>query len=403
MGVLLLTGTMQGVNAQQPWYVGLQGGTSFGQCTMRSITEHGINWGAQGGAFGGYRFSRLFSLELGVQYGTQSQYALDCCPYWLSESMERSFTPVLGKTGWYYHDLESRTQWGKLALQTNFDLLSLIAAPESRWSLNLSPEIAAVTTSTSLVTPDREIQFDRQWHAGLGGEASVGFNITGTIGAALYADITCLTGDRFDNMPEHSHKSNLIWDTGLKLSVSLGKAKTQKPVVRESVPVAAQSTADHDADAARLAAQEAERERAAALEREKAARQAADEAAAREREEAARLAAQKERAFNTPIPTVYFAHNSSVIEEPYLQQLEEALAILERYPDFNLEIHAYSSPSGAKDYNERLSERRMEVVRQWFAGKGIPMERMGKAFYHGVDYNAPTQAAARRSELKFVK
>lgn len=382
--LLLLSGVFLKVSARQPWYVGIQGGTSFGQATMRSITEHSIHWGAQGGLLGGYRITRLFSLEASLQYGAQSQYALDCCPYWLSESMERSFVPVTGHTGWYYRDLESLTQWGKLALQANFDLLSLITAPDSRWSLNVSPQISAVTTSTKLITPDKEIQFDRQWHAGLGGQASVGFRITQNVGAALYGGITCLTGDRFDNIPEHAHKSNLIWDTGLKLSLNLGKSKTQKPEPQESavpavVPVAA-AAADDD-QAARLEAERAERERLAA----------------------AQAAAEKERAFNTPIPTVYFVNNSSSIDKPYIPQLEMAQAILERYPDFKLEIHAYCSDTGNKEFNEKLSERRMEAVRQWFAAHGIGMERMGQAFYHGIDYNASSEDEARRAELKFIK
>ena len=382
---ILLTAVSFEAVAQQPWYVGVQGGTSFGQCTLRSITEHQIHWGAQGGLFGGYRMSRLFSLEAGLQYGAQSQYALDCCPYWLSESLERTFAPVSGQTGWYYRDIESRTQWGKLALQANFDLLSLITKPESRWSLNVSPELSVVTTGNKLITPDKEIQYDRQWHAGLGGETSVGFRITDAIGIALYGDISCLTGKRFDNIPEHAHKSNLIWDTGLKLSLNLGKSKTQKPEPQEAAPAvtpAASTTSDDDEQAARLEAERAERERLAAA-------QAA--------------AAEKERAFNTPIPTVYFANNSSSIDEPYIPQLEMALSILERYPDFKLEIHAYCSNTGTKEYNDKLSEKRMEAVRQWFASRGIGKERMGQAYYHGIDYNASTDDAARRAELKFVK
>ncbi|MBR5935752.1 MAG: OmpA family protein [Bacteroidaceae bacterium] len=405
IGALLLAGAFQGVKAQQPWYVGVQGGTSFGQCTLRSITEHQIHWGAQGGLFGGYRMSRLFSLEAGLQYGAQSQYALDCCPYWLSESLERTFAPVSGQTGWYYRDIESRTRWGKLALQANFDLLSLITKPESRWSLNVSPELSVVTTGNKLITPDKEIEYDRQWHAGLGGETSVGFRITDAIGIALYGDITCLTGKRFDNIPEHAHKSNLIWDTGLKLSLNLGKSKTQKPEPKETAPAvtpAASTTAVDDAQAARLEAERAERERLAAQEAERAERErlAREEA---ERLAAAQAAADKERAFNTPIPTVYFANNSSSIDEPYIPLLEMALSILERYPDFKLEIHAYCSNTGTKEYNDKLSEKRMEAVRQWFASRGIGKERMGQAYYHGIDYNASTDDAARRAELKFVK
>ena len=83
--------------------------------------------------------------------------------------------------------------------------------------------------------------------------------------------------------------------------------------------------------------------------------------------------------------------------------MEEALAILRQYPDFNLEIHAYTSRSGSKAYNDKLSEQRMEAIRSWFTAHGIGLERMGQAYYHGIDYNAPSADKARRAELKFVK
>ena len=135
-----------------------------------------------------------------------------------------------------------------------------------------------------------------------------------------------------------------------------------------------------------------ERSRAEAerLAREKAEREAAE-------------AAAKERAFQTPIPSVYFAHNKAAIVEAYDASLEDALAILQKYPDFNLEIHAYTSRSGSKSYNNKLSEKRMEAIRSWFAAHGIAPERMTQAYSHGIDYNAPTATEARRAELKFVK
>lgn len=224
---LLLAGAAAAGRAQawepvdQPWYVGAALGSSLGQCTFRSMTEAQLHPGIQGGAFGGYRFNRLLSLEAGVQLGAQSQQALDCCTYWLAEDGTRYLSPVLDETGWYYHDLDTRTQWGKLAFQVNADLLRLFMAPEGRWSLSVGPQIAAVTTKTKLVTPDKEIPYARQWHLGLGGQASLGYRISQGIGASLYGGITCLTGERFDNLPQHAHKSNLIWEAGFRLSFYL--------------------------------------------------------------------------------------------------------------------------------------------------------------------------------------
>ena len=206
-----------------PWYAGVQGGTSFGQATFRSITVHQVHWGAQGGFFGGYRFNRLLSLEAAFQYGTQDQAALDCCPYWLSEAEVRYMAPILDVNGWYYEDLETSTRWGKVSLQVGFDLLSLFSRPDCRWSLAVAPQLSAVTTLTTLVTPDREIPHDRQWHLGWGGQTSVGYRFSDRVGVALYGTLTCLTGERLDRIPIHAHESNLLWDAGMRVNLFFGK------------------------------------------------------------------------------------------------------------------------------------------------------------------------------------
>lgn len=233
LAALLLVGAAQRGMAQpgpatgggeSPWYVGVLGGTSFGQCTFRSISEHDTHWGVQGGVFGGYRINRLFSVEASLQFGKQTQEALDCCTYWLSDDVTRYMIPVLDEAGWYYHDITNRTQWGKLAILANADILSLFTQPGgNKWSLNVGPQLSVVTTKTRLIAPDKSITHGRQWHLGLGGQVSVGYRITERIGASLYGGITCLTGKRFDNLPQHAHKSNLIWDAGVKLSFRLGK------------------------------------------------------------------------------------------------------------------------------------------------------------------------------------
>ena len=217
---LLLLGIAQSARAQA--YLGVGGGTSFGQATFRSITEHQVHWGGQGSLFAGYRLGRLVSLELDLQYGGQSQYALDCCPYWLSSAGERYMAPLPGAPGWWYKDIHTETRWGKVAFQANFDLLSLVTRDGCRWSFNVSPQIAAVTTQTTLVT-DTNLPQERQWHPGYGGQVSLGLRLTDRLDASLYYGVTCLGGERFDGMPVHAHKSNLFWDGGLRLAFNLGK------------------------------------------------------------------------------------------------------------------------------------------------------------------------------------
>lgn len=415
VALLLLAGAVSGVRAQapvsaeHPWYVGVLGGTSFGQATFSSITEHTVYWGAQGGLFGGYRFNPVLSLELSAQYGGQAQAALDCCNYWLSAAGERFMAPVLDEKGWYYSSLLTHTQWGKAALQAKLNLIGLFAK-RSRWSLNLGPQISAVTTRTSLTTPDSQAQdagrtYARQWHLGLGGQVSLEYCIANRVGVALYGGITHLTGERFDNIPVHLHQTNLLWDAGLKLSVHMGKPRRPS---RDALAAAEAARLAEEAEAQRLSQVRAEAEKLSRA-KEEEARLAAEAAARAEAERLAReqaereAAARMEQAFRTPIPTVWFANDSALIDDAYVPSLEEALAILRQYPAFKLEIHAYSSRSGSRAYNERLSEERMEAVRSWFRNHGIAPERLEQAYFHGIDYNAPSADKARRAELQFVK
>lgn len=220
------------------WYAGLSGGTSFGQATFRSITESKTHWGAQFGVFGGYQFSRLLSVEALATMGGQKQTSLDCDPFWLATDGEYTFAPVLGKQGNYYRDLEAKTQWMRFGLQANFDVLSLITKPTCKWSVTLSPQVSAVTTRTKHLAAGYEQEFDRQWHLGLGGQAAVGYRVVRNVGLQLYGGITCLTGDRFDNIPKYEHKSNLMYEAGLKLSYHFGKKGKAAPVVEEAAVIA---------------------------------------------------------------------------------------------------------------------------------------------------------------------
>lgn len=235
LSLVALLGLVWGARGQEnPWYVGLGGGTSFGQATFSSITEAGVrSWGLQGGLFGGYKFSRLISLEAGFQYGQQKQYNLTCCPYWLATDGQWKATQVLDKDGWYFEDLTVPTRWFKIALQANFNLLSFIKS-NNHWFLDLSPQISAVNTKSTWQGNlshgqgyHEEVQA-ANWHLGLGGQLGAAYAFNDLIKLGIYGGVTALTGKRFDMIPNKAHKTNLIWDAGLKLTFSFWKNKKKE-------------------------------------------------------------------------------------------------------------------------------------------------------------------------------
>ena len=101
--------------------------------------------------------------------------------------------------------------------------------------------------------------------------------------------------------------------------------------------------------------------------------------------EAARLAAlekTKKDRFNNlqkaldSLGAVYFAFDSSYLNEASKITLDEVSELMEAYPEYKFEIHAYTDSRGPADYNQWLSERRAESTLVYLRSKGISEDRM---------------------------
>ena len=367
------------------WYAGLSGGTSFGQATFRSITESKTNVGAQFGVFGGYQFSRLFSVEALATMGGQKQTSLDCDPFWLATDGEYTFAPVLGKQGNYYRDLEAKTQWMRFGLQANFDVLSLLTKPTTRWSVTLSPQVSAVTTCTKHLATGYEQEFDRQWHLGLGGQAAVGYRVAKNVGLQLYGGITCLTGDRFDNIPKYHHKSNLMYEAGLKLSYHFGKKGKAAPVVEEAAVIA-------EPEPQPVVEQKPVVEEKPQPVVEKAQPVAETTAVAEQKPEV-------EEAAPAELPVIYFANNSSHLSADETAKLDAVADMMKAQPEVTLSIVGHASNIGSKQYNRKLSQRRANSVKRQLVRRGIDASRLKPVVGRGIDRDAADSKQARRVEL----
>lgn len=370
---------------ERGWYAGLSGGTSFGQATFRSITESKTHWGAQFGVFGGYQFSRLLSVEALATMGEQKQTSLDCDPFWLATDGEFTFAPVLGKQGNYYRDLEAKTRWMRFGLQANFDVLSLITNPATRWSVNLSPQVTAVSTRTKHLATGYDHDFDRQWHLGLGGQAAVGYRVAQYVGLQLYGGITCLTGDRFDNIPKYEHKSNLIYEAGLKVSYHFGKKGKTAPIVEESAaitepkpqPVVEQKPVVEETPAPVVEKAQPVVETAAVEEKKPEVVETAP----------------------ADLPAIYFANNSSRLTQQEADKLNAVAEMMKAQPDVSLSIIGHASNIGSKQYNRNISQRRANTVKMLLVRRGIAAGRLYPVVGRGIDSEAPTSKDARRVEL----
>ena len=226
----------------QGWYVGVEGGMPFGFSTFSSFGHDKTHLGWAAGLYGGYRFNSIFSAELSAKYGEMNLSAQDCCVernYWLGSDGVLYKTGVLGMDSWEYANLKSHVRMGQYGARVNINLLGLFhQTANSRWDLAVSPHIYAVTTKADIQTiadDAKEMKGSTNWHLGYGADLQVGYQLTSCLKLGIYSGLTRLTGERMDGMPEHLHKNNFVWESGVRLGINLTKKKN-KIVEPPSVP-----------------------------------------------------------------------------------------------------------------------------------------------------------------------
>ncbi|MBO7568540.1 MAG: outer membrane beta-barrel protein, partial [Bacteroidales bacterium] len=213
------------------WFFGIEGGTTFGQCTFRSITDNKTNIGGSAGVFGGYGFNSIFALEGAATFGSTKLTAQDCDPFWLSMSDGQPYyAPVIDQTGDFYKNITAKPKFTKFALQLDIDFLKLFTGPCSKLSLSIAPQISAVITKNKLTSDLINNKYDQQSHFGYGAQAAFGFFVAQKVQVQIFGGITALSGDRIDNIPKHHHESNLIWDAGIKIAYRLRRTCGEKPI-----------------------------------------------------------------------------------------------------------------------------------------------------------------------------
>lgn len=209
------------------WYAGIQGGVPFGVSAFSSFGADKARAGWSAGIYGGYRFNPVLSLEAQAAWGEMNLSARDCCPgYWLGSDGNLYEGAVAGMTGWSWHDLKSRVFMQRYGVQLNVNLLGFFTATKhSRWTLELAPHLYAVGTKADFYTLDADakvVENDTRWHFGAGGNLQAGYALTERLRLGIYTGLTYLTGQPLDGTPEHRHKANCIWESGLRLGWSFG-------------------------------------------------------------------------------------------------------------------------------------------------------------------------------------
>ena len=136
------------------------------------------------------------------------------------------------------------------------------------------------------------------------------------------------------------------------------------------------------ADAARLqaGAMTAEAEKA------KAETLAAEEQTRKLEAQIAELQATKsERGLVITLGDVLFDTNKSELRSGARYSIDKLAAFLAEYPTRNVQIEGFTDSTGSVEYNQRLSERRAEAVRNAIAAQGIDSRRLMTRGY-GIEF-----------------
>lgn len=342
------------------WYLGVDGGLPFGLSTFSSFGHDKTHLGWAAGIYGGYRFNPIFSAELSARYGEVNLSAQDCCVernYWLGSDGMLYKASVLGMDSWEYAQLKSHVRMGWYGARVHVNLLGLLRnTAHSRWTVAVSPHLYAVTTCADIQTLADHAEVMKgstRWHLGYGASLQAGYQLTSNLNLGIYSGLTRLSGKRMDGMPEHLHKNNFVWESGIRLGISFSKKKN-KIVETPSVP---QTEVLHQDTILSENVNQKEKE-------------TVDKAETKVVEQ------DIKEPVKVTFPVIYFSFNRITIRPSEVSKLKSILHILKENPDMKVTVTGWCDTRGSVAVNRRISRQRAQALKTWLVKRGIAASRI---------------------------
>ena len=342
------------------WYLGVDGGLSFGLSTFSSFGHDKTHLGWAAGIYGGYRFNPIFSAELSARYGEVNLSAQDCCVernYWLGSDGMLYKASVLGMDSWEYAQLKSHVRMGWYGARVHLNLLGLLRnTAHSRWTVAVSPHLYAVTTCADIQTLAdyaEVMKGSTRWHLGYGASLQAGYQLTSNLNLGIYSGLTRLSGERMDGIPEHLHKNNFVWESGIRLGISFSKKKN-KIVETPSVP---QTEVLHQDTILSENVNQKEKE-------------TVDKAETKVVEQ------DIKEPVKVTFPVIYFSFNRITIRPSEVSKLKSILHILKENPEMKVTVTGWCDTRGSVAVNRRISRQRAQALKTWLVKRGIAASRI---------------------------
>ena len=355
------------------WYLGVDGGLPFGFSTFSSFGHDKTHLGWAAGIYGGYRFNPIFSAELSARYGEVNLSAQDCCVernYWLGSDGILYKAGVLGMDSWEYAQLKSHVRMGWYGARVHVNLLGLLRnTAHSRWTVAVSPHLYAVTTCADIQTLADHAEVMKgsaRWHLGYGASLQAGYQLTSNLNLGIYSGLTRLSGERMDGMPEHLHKNNFVWESGIRLGISF--AKTKKEKLMETSPMPQQEVLMQETQQALK--QETQQQESTPEVNTAKQLQTTDKA---ETKVAVQGAAESAK---VTFPAIYFGFNRITIRPSEVSKLKNILCILKENPEMKVTVTGWCDTRGSVAVNRRISRQRAQALKNWLVTRGIAASRI---------------------------
>lgn len=342
------------------WYLGVDGGLPFGLSTFSSFGHDKTHLGWAAGIYGGYRFNPIFSAELSARYGEVNLSAQDCCVernYWLGSDGMLYKAGVLGMDSWEYAQLKSHVRMGWYGARVHVNLLGLLRnTAHSRWIVAVSPHLYAVTTCADIQTLADHAEVMKgstRWHLGYGASLQAGYQLTSNLNLGIYSGLTRLSGERMDGMPEHLHKNNFVWESGIRLGISFSKKKNK--IVE--TPSVSQTEVLHQDTILSEKVNQKEKE-------------TVDKAETKVVEQ------DIKEPVKVTFPVIYFSFNRITIRPSEVSKLKSILHILKENPEMKVTVTGWCDTKGSVAVNRRISRQRAQALKTWLVKRGIAASRI---------------------------
>jgi len=101
--------------------------------------------------------------------------------------------------------------------------------------------------------------------------------------------------------------------------------------------------------------------------------------------------------------SMLFDFDSAVIKADVVPALDEAVKVLNMHPDLKVEIQGHTDNIGTPEYNQKLSERRANAVRDYLIGAGIAPSRIKTVGFGMTKPVASNDTAAGRAKNRRVE